>query len=492
MFPDTPNRLEAVFVQRDANNIRYDQINISGSDLIIYLDSAGRINADKISVWAATYGLGSGGGSGSAVSASWASHSFTSTTASWARSASYAPSAPSISSSYTETASYAYNASTASLLIGSATVALSALWASSSYSASWITASNVNGAVTTSSYSISSSNAKTSSYSLTSDFSYTASYITASGIGGTVRSAYSASFASMSINAISASWATSSMSASYSVTSSTALSVNTASYALQALSASYIPFISASYSQTASYSFTASWTTSSVMALQNNHLYVGINQMIENFTDFFSFDDWSTVVTSTSTVTSASLKYPSRAGIIRLNKPTGSTGQASLYTNFKNIWINGGEKITWIADVQVDTASVSASTDNAYSLRMGFHSLNSGTGGNALMFFYAGSSTNAAKIFGRYEISGSIIQTTGENQGIPFQNETWTRLRMDIENNTASFYVGTASLGNINLSPPINEPLLETFRLFAVAGATNTINTNFLVDFRKLDYYVTR
>lgn len=60
-FPDTPNKLEAVFVQRNASNIRYDQINISGSDLVVYIDENARINADKVPVWAAKYNIPSSG-----------------------------------------------------------------------------------------------------------------------------------------------------------------------------------------------------------------------------------------------------------------------------------------------------------------------------------------------------------------------------------------------------------------------------------------------
>jgi len=55
------NKLESVFVQRDDTNSFYEQINISGSDLIIYHSSSGEITADKISVWAAKYGIGTGG-----------------------------------------------------------------------------------------------------------------------------------------------------------------------------------------------------------------------------------------------------------------------------------------------------------------------------------------------------------------------------------------------------------------------------------------------
>lgn len=219
-FPSTPNRLEAVFVQRNTGNTRYDQINISGSDLIVYLDAEGKINADKISTWAATYGIGGGGTSASSswasqsrfsstasfatlsltsYSSSWASHSFTSTSASYSLSASYA-----LSASKAESASYALSSSNA---------------ISASYA---ISSSNT----VTASYAISASQSQTSSYSLVSGLAYTASYITASAIDGTVRSAASSSFASSSL---SASYVSSSnivgpvISASYALTASFAL-----------------------------------------------------------------------------------------------------------------------------------------------------------------------------------------------------------------------------------------------------------------------------
>ena len=59
---DTPNKLESVWIQRNPLNQFYEQINISGSDLIIYHSSSGEIMADKISVWAGKYGIGTGGG----------------------------------------------------------------------------------------------------------------------------------------------------------------------------------------------------------------------------------------------------------------------------------------------------------------------------------------------------------------------------------------------------------------------------------------------
>ena len=101
-FPDTPNRLEAVFIQRDATNSRYEQINISSSNAIVYLDESGKINVDKVSTFATKYGLGGSGSFSGSVA-----------TASFAISAAYAPGSPSISASYAETASYAYTSSQA-------------------------------------------------------------------------------------------------------------------------------------------------------------------------------------------------------------------------------------------------------------------------------------------------------------------------------------------------------------------------------------------
>lgn len=80
-YNDTPNRLESAFIQRATNNQYYEQINISGSDLVIYHDASGSLTADKITTWATKYNIASGGTS---VSCSWASHSFTAETASFA------------------------------------------------------------------------------------------------------------------------------------------------------------------------------------------------------------------------------------------------------------------------------------------------------------------------------------------------------------------------------------------------------------------------
>ena len=73
-FTPQVNPKDAVFVQRSDTNTKYEQINISGSDAIIYLDENGHVMADKISDWASKYGIGTGG---SSLSSSWASSSLT-------------------------------------------------------------------------------------------------------------------------------------------------------------------------------------------------------------------------------------------------------------------------------------------------------------------------------------------------------------------------------------------------------------------------------
>jgi hypothetical protein len=73
-FDTTTSKFDSAFAQRDRTNSFYEQVNISGSDLIIYHDETGSLTADNINVWATKYGIGSG----TNVSASWASSSISS------------------------------------------------------------------------------------------------------------------------------------------------------------------------------------------------------------------------------------------------------------------------------------------------------------------------------------------------------------------------------------------------------------------------------
>jgi hypothetical protein len=195
-FDNTPNKLESPFFQRNATNAYYEQINISGSDLIVYHSSSGELTADRISVWATKYGLGNnesasyaltasyalngGGGTGGvtsgssyniyvayAVSAS--SVVVTTVSASWASS--------SIQAQYSTRSLFAVSASWASSSIQAqyatqSLFAISASWASSSLftniatSASWASSSISASCASTSSLTTSASYAITASYSI--------------------------------------------------------------------------------------------------------------------------------------------------------------------------------------------------------------------------------------------------------------------------------------------------------------------------------------
>lgn len=77
MYDNSPSRLENVYIQRDPTNSFYEQINISGSDIIVYNDEFGQLNADKISVWALKYNIGTNGiisGESYNISSSWATN----------------------------------------------------------------------------------------------------------------------------------------------------------------------------------------------------------------------------------------------------------------------------------------------------------------------------------------------------------------------------------------------------------------------------------
>lgn len=56
-FDITPNKLESVYIQRDASNQYYEQINVSGSNVIVYHDSDGKLTAQRIQDWMIQYGV---------------------------------------------------------------------------------------------------------------------------------------------------------------------------------------------------------------------------------------------------------------------------------------------------------------------------------------------------------------------------------------------------------------------------------------------------
>jgi hypothetical protein len=266
MPDDTPNRLESVWIQRNSENQYYEQINISGSDLIIYHDASGSITADKISVWAAKYNITSSGSETAsyalnALSSSYALNASTASIALIAISASYSQItdiATQISASWASSsisASYALRAGSSdtsdfALLAGNAITATTASYA--------IHAANAEGAdfALLAGHAITSTSA---SYALSSSFAVSASWAPFNGTGLATGSSYPIT-ASWSLNSISSSYA---LTASFANSASTAISASwapstgtgtglqtgstypvTSSWALNAISASWTPFSS--------------------------------------------------------------------------------------------------------------------------------------------------------------------------------------------------------------------------------------------------------
>ena len=221
-----PELKDLVIIQRDDTNSYYGETHISGSNLLLYIDSDGRINADDsgsfYTLFPPSGSIGGGGGGSGTTLGTGSTYPIT---ASSAISASWAPSGGGggttliTGSTYQITSSWTNNI-TSSGIIGNITSfssswssqslsasyapftdnpnAVSASWASSSISSSYITASNIDGIVSSASYA------------------NTASYISSSNIDGI-------------ITAISASWASSSISASYAPSSGGDTSLTTGS-----------------------------------------------------------------------------------------------------------------------------------------------------------------------------------------------------------------------------------------------------------------------
>ena len=75
-----PSRKDIVFIQRDTTGTYYGETHISGSDLIVYVDSSGNINADKSSSFYTTFPPPAAAlteGSTYPVTSSWANNSNT-------------------------------------------------------------------------------------------------------------------------------------------------------------------------------------------------------------------------------------------------------------------------------------------------------------------------------------------------------------------------------------------------------------------------------
>lgn len=178
---DSPDKLETVFFQRgNTGKDFYEEVHISGSNLIFYLSSSGELTADKISVFASKYGL-TGGGSGSGTSlstgstypftASWALNTVGGSGASLGTGSTYPITASrAISSSFAQSAlssSYALNSiqgttlGTGSTYPFTSSQAISASWAPSTGGSTLLSTGSTY--PITSSWNISASYARTSS-----------------------------------------------------------------------------------------------------------------------------------------------------------------------------------------------------------------------------------------------------------------------------------------------------------------------------------------
>ena len=209
-----PAPKDAVFIQRSDNNAFYGETHISGSNLLLYIDSDGHVNADTSASFYTLFPA-AGGGGGSSLSSSWASSSLS---ASYALSASWSPGSSTatytsslygtaswaISSSWSGTASYALNASGGNQI--------SCSWASQSLSSSYVVTASFAYAAWTSDFSVDSDFAVSSSYNasasvaISSSYAITASFALNSGGGGT-------SLVTGSTYPITSSWANNAISA---------------------------------------------------------------------------------------------------------------------------------------------------------------------------------------------------------------------------------------------------------------------------------------
>ena len=179
-----PNPKDVVILQRDDTNTYYGETHISGSGLLFHINSSGHLDVDTSASFYALYPpVGISVPSASVVSCSWASSS--------------------ISSSYSDTASYVMNGGGSGLTTGS-TYQITSSWAISS---SWASQSLSSVSSSWASSSISSSylsGSHTGSTFGTASWAVSASWSPAGG-GITPGGSYN----------ISASWASQSLSASY-------------------------------------------------------------------------------------------------------------------------------------------------------------------------------------------------------------------------------------------------------------------------------------
>jgi hypothetical protein len=379
-FNDTPNKLEAVFVQRTPQNNYYEQINISASDAIVYLNSQGKIDVDKISTWATNYGIGGGTPfNGRAIFATQSLYATRSIQASYATSslsASWASS--SISSSFVTSASYCLSGSyfnyvnvniqqlfttlslfssqsvyaTSSLYASQSAFAYSASWASSSVSASYTISASYAPflwLVTSSTYPITSSRAITASFANTASWAPSLWLVTASTYPITSSqaiNAINAIHATQSIFTTQSIWATQSVYATQSIYATSSITATSASWASSSISASYaitaswaLNFTTTSVTNaaSASYASTSSWALNFVTTSVTN----------ATSASYAKTSSWAiNLVGGLGTATNATFATQSLYATTSLFATTASFATSSLSSSYP--WFVTGSNIAYV------------------------------------------------------------------------------------------------------------------------------------------------
>lgn len=200
-------------------------------------------------------------------------------TASWALN-----SGPSVSSSYAGSSSYALTASYidvtgSGIIINWSGTQLQLTASTDSASYAYTASSAVSASVAdTASYSVSSSYSYTASSAVSASYSETASYSVSSSYSYTASSAVSSAFAETASYAYTAS---SAVSASYTETASYAYTASSAISASYTVTASYA--VSASYTETASYAYTASSAISASQSETASYVDITGSGIIVNY-----------------------------------------------------------------------------------------------------------------------------------------------------------------------------------------------------------------